>query len=248
MKNLKIVLSVFLVVVIALASYFIYGKVRGEQPFQSKITEKVQEIRANDKVVAKVNDTPIYLSDVARQYYSARYAYEIQKTYVSKDMANMLTEPDPMDLLNTNIDNMLLSQYAKEKGYKPDANYLDELIKSQKESFFNLLNGTPDPNATPDSKVLFEEFSKLLNDEVNESGLSPEDYFNKRVVPTLEDSATIYSMLNDLANINAQSQSPSEISAARKTIKENLIKELRGKAKIEIINSESINNLKTQKP
>lgn len=248
MRNIKVIILVALVVFIAFASYLVYEKVKGEQPFKSKITEKVQEISVNDKVVAKVNDIPIYLSDVARQYYSARYAYEIQKAYASKDIANMLTEPDPIDLLNANIDNMLLSQYAKEKGYKPDKNYLNELINSQKESFFNLLKGTPDPNATPDSKVLFEEFSKLLNDEVNESGLSAEDYFNKRVVPTLEDSATIYSMLNDLANVKEQSQSQSEISAARKTIKENLIKELRGKAKIEIIDEESVIKLRNQKP
>ncbi len=220
MKKFKIIIIFLILASLTFVSYVIYAKATGNNLFLSKITGPVQDVKENDKIVAKVNDEPIYLSNVALYYFSSEYAYEMQKQFGGEALSQVLTEPDPVKSLDDIINPKLLYQYAKSKGYKADQNYLNSLIKSQREAFYSLLEGNVDPNADPSSKVLFQEFSKASQDMVNESGLSKEDFFKKNYLPELEKSAVVHSMMSNVINeIQVQSPTDEEIEEFLKQYK-----------------------------
>jgi len=203
MKNRFLILLI--IVLLVLAGFFVYTKVSGENSFLSTVSKLLFNVKSNDEVVAEVNGEKIYLSDVALHYFSSVVAYKIQKEEIKKNFGEeglkelSKYEPDPMKSLNSIIDNKLLVQYAKSKGYREDEEYLKNLVSEQKKWFHYELNGLPpDINFDPVSKKLFDEASKLIKDMVRKSGLSEEEFFNKKYIPTLKDAAIVHSMFKDL--------------------------------------------------
>lgn len=234
MKKFMIIVAVSVLVSLAFVSIVVHGQATGTNPFLSKITAAVQDVKQNDKIVATVNGEPIYLSKIASLYLSSKYAYDVQKQYAGASLLPMLVEPDPVRSLDNTIDSKLLYQDALDKGYKADQTYLNSLIESQKKSFYSLLQGKADANAVPDERILFEEFSKAQQDMVNESGLSREGYFEQKYLPELEKAAVVQAMMSD--------------SGAQATTRESLVKQLRASGKVEILDIDSVENLKSKTP
>ena len=235
MKNKFLIL--FIVVLIVLTGIFIY----------EKSLNPPKDTKSNNEVVAEVNGEKIYLSDVALHYFSSVVAYKIQMEEIKKNFGEegleelSKYEPDPMKSLNSIIDNKLLVQYAKSKGYREDEEYLKNLVSEQKKWFHYELNGLPpDINFDPVSKKLFDEASKLIKDMVRKSGLSEEELFNKKYIPTLKDAAIVHSMFKDLEkNISDEE---------KEKLREKLIDKLRSRGNIKILNKEKVINLKNEIP
>ncbi len=220
MKNKKII-AFLIIFVLVLASFFVYKSISNGDLFLSIISPHLSKIKSNDIAVADVNGEKILLSDVALSYFSSKVTFEMQKEEIEREFgeagANELAkdEPDPIKSLNAIIDNKLLVQYAKSKGYKPDTAYLKNLLDEQKKWFYYEIDGiSSDINFDPLSKRIFDEVSKLVKDMVNESGLSKEEFFEKKYIPNLEDAAILHSMFEELnKNITVSPPMEEEIKA-----------------------------------
>lgn len=163
--------------------------VTGANPPLSKITTKVQRVKDSGEVVATVGDENITLKQVAFLYLPAEFVYEVQKQNAPAALQRYLVEPTLEKSLDSAIDNTLLYQYALKAGCKADQKYLDSFIASQKPFFHSLMPGKSTTAVTPEDKALFQEFSKMEQDLVNESGLSEDEYFTQKYVPDLQQSA-----------------------------------------------------------
>lgn len=205
----KLVVSIVLLVLGVFLALIAYNFATGTG-FLSPIGGKISEIKSNDKIVAKVNGKPIYYSEIATWYLFKKVGYEIEKKHFP-DL--VLENPDPMSVLNEHIDSILLSQYAKEKGYEVDKGYYEELLKSAKDSFNLIVSGelSPDENLDPLSREESEKFMSIAKDIITQTGLSYEECFNKIVVPGLEESARLRTLKNEIMDSINVVPSPEEI-------------------------------------
>lgn len=205
----KLVVSVVLLVLGVSLALLAYNSTRGIG-FLSPIGNKISKIKSNDKIVAKVNGKPIYYSEIATWYLFKKVSYEIEKKYLPN---SFLENPDPVNVLNEHIDSILLSQYAKEKGYEVDKDYYEELLKSAKGSFNMIVSGklSPDENLDPLSKEESEKFITIAKNIIAQTGLSHDEYFNKFVAPGLEESARLKTLKNKIMDSINVMPSPEEV-------------------------------------
>ena len=254
MKNKKGILITAVVVLALIVISAFASRVSGIGGFFSKIGEKYAATKANDKVVATVNGKPVYLSIVKLQYLTAKKAYSLQLPEFKKNLPDnyekFIKKPDPFKYLNSDIDNILLSEYVKKKGIKVDSRYLQNLTEQQKKDFFYSINGMPESEMNKMSKTdqeIFKLASKITKDIVKDSGMSPEEFFKKKGIPSFEDSARMESFKEQLAkSIKAPKISEEEIKNymnLRKGVTKSEAISALEKQKIQSIADEKVKNL-----
>lgn len=200
---------------------------------------------------------------------------ELKKKYPN-NYKQFLTKPDPFKFLNTSIDGILLDDYAKKIGVKPDKERLKSLIAQQKKEFSYIINGMPQSEMDRMSKIdqeTYKEMSKIFRDMIKASGMTPEEYFEKRVVPTSEYLARVEALEKQIEkNVKVPEPSSKEIedfmkyrkgitkdeaisilkerkarSIAESKIKD-LTSQLRKNANIKIIDEDSLKKLEQENP
>jgi len=196
------------------------GYVEGTPPFLSIFGRYIYFARQNDTVVAWVNRAPIYLSNVADKYFMRKESYEFHKKYYGEQFAG--PAPMPMDILNNLINERLIMQYMKKKGYKLYNNGVstDMLFNPQKEWFNYEVQGDV-PNGTyldPIARKYFKEKSKIIRDAVNHSNLTKDEFFDKVMVPELEaDEYLLAFKENTIESISVPEPTEKEIEQCIKT-------------------------------
>lgn len=163
------------------------GYVKGTPPFLSIFGKYIYFAREYDTVVARVNGEPIYLSNVANEYFLKMESYEFHRKYYGDKYFE--TPPDPVKTLNGLINKRLIEQYMKKKGFSLiDKNHdIASTFSSQKEWFdYEVQGDVPDGiHLNPIEHKYFKEKSKIIQDAVNHSNLTRDEFFNKIIVPEL---------------------------------------------------------------
>ena len=174
----RIVISIVIILVIG-GLYFVHSAATGSGfgIFGRDLGKTVN----HDRIVAKVNNKPIYLSDVALPYFSAEESY-IKAKKMAKEVVNssgtpesvkkqyekiLQENPDPVRELNGIIDMKLLCQKIEKRGIKISKarlqNELDNIEKLRKNEH---------PN----------EWTKYHNELLKTLGISEKEYLNKYYV------------------------------------------------------------------
>ncbi len=137
-RNVKIAIVVLVALAVVLTGFV--ANALGLGGFLSRVGRNYAKYKSNDKVVATVNGNPIYFSNVALQYLSAKSVYEIQlpefKKHFPHNYEQFISKPDPFKILNSDINYMILSDYVKKSGTKLDKNYAGHFISKQKKRIF----------------------------------------------------------------------------------------------------------------
>lgn len=218
----------------------------------------------NDKIVAKVNEEPVYLSEVALPYFSMNFSYLQAKGYIKF----MLQDPNtpestkeellkgkpltPEEELQGIIGMKLLSQELEKEGMTILEEQINKELKELEDLHKYNLEHYPD-----------SQWSKYYKELLNVLGASDEEciekYYHFREFQKMID---LYNKFSE--TINAPQPSEEEIKAemtksniGRDTAIENCksryihniidkkIEELKNSANIEIINIKAVQNLST---
>ncbi len=253
-KNVKIIIIVLAALAIVLTAFV--SNTLGLGGFLSKAGWNYAKYKSNDKVVATINGKPIYFSNIALQYLSAKSVYKIQlpefEKHFPQNYEQFISKPDPFKILNADIDYMLLSDYVKKSGIKIDEDYAKNFIDQQRKEFFYLINGMPQSELNKMTKAdreVYAEFGKIVKDVVKTSGMSPEDFF-KKAIPVYKNSILVKIYERQMENnIKVPDPTPEEIENYMKThkgcTKEEAASSLM-KQKAHFIMESKINNLISQ--
>ncbi len=173
--------SIAIVFFIIFGSAALNGYVKGAPPFLSVFGKYIYFAKMNDTVVARVNGVPIYLSNVANEYFLKKASYEFHEKYYGEQFVG--TPPDPVDILNDMINKALFAQYMRRKGYE-----LDIIFIPQKEWFdYEVQGDIPQGiHLDPIAHKYFKEKSKIIRDAVSHSNLTEDEFFDKIIVPQLK--------------------------------------------------------------
>jgi len=216
----------------------------------------------NDKIIAKVNEEPVYLSEVALPYFSMNFSYLQAK----ENIESMLNDPDvsesskeelsegkpltPEEELQRIINLKLLSQELEKEGITISEEQLNKELKELEDLHKYNLEHYPD-----------SQWSKYYKELLNVLGASDEEciekYYHFREFQKMID---LYNKFSE--TINAPQPSEEEIKAemtksniGRDTAIENCksryihniidkkIEELKNSANIEIIDIKAVQNL-----
>lgn len=252
----KVRIAVIVLAILSVVSVAFASNALGLGGFLSKAGRNYAKYKSNDKIVATVNGKPIYFSNVALQYLSAKSVYEIQlpefEKHFPQNYGQFIRKPDPFKILNADIDYMLLSDYVEKSGIKIDEDYVKNFIARQRKEFFYLINGMPQSELnkmTKTDREVYERVSKIVRDVVKTSGMSPEEFF-KKSIPMYENSILVETFERQIENsIKVPEPTAKEIENYMKThkglTKEEAIVALK-KQKAHSILESKINNLVSQ--
>ena len=261
MKRKKIIIIIIILIAVIGSAYFVYAKgVFG--PGFDILGWHLGNTLKDDKIVAKVNEEPVYLSEVALPYFSRNFSYLRAKEYIEF----MLQDPNtpestkeellkgkplsPEEELHRIIDMKLLSQELEKEGMTIPEEQLNKELKELEDLHKYNLEHYPDSPWSKYYKELlsvlgasdeeciekyyhFREFQKMI------------DLYNKFSKTISAPEPTEEEIKEEMMKSNIRRETAIENCKSRYIHKiiDKKIEELKKSANIEIIDIEAVHNL-----
>ncbi len=261
MKRKKIIIIIIILIAVIGSAYFVYAKgVFG--PGFDILGWHLGNTLKDDKIVAKVNEEPVYLSEVALPYFSRNFPYLQAKEYIE----SMLQDPNtpestkeellkgkplsPEEELHRIIDMKLLSQELEKEGMTIPEEQLNKELKELEDLHKYNLEHYPDSPWSKYYKELlsvlgasdeeciekyyhFREFQKMI------------DLYNKFSKTISAPEPTEEEIKEEMMKSNIRRETAIENCKSRYIHKiiDKKIEELKKSANIEIIDIEAVHNL-----